>query len=281
MMKAGPPRNLRRCLGFAVILAASAPPVRSFGASGSDASLPVIVYHQIRVAPDGPPDGMTVISYERFAGEMKVLHDQGYATLGMNEVVRFLKGEKFPPRSVAIQFDDGWRSALSARPVLDKYGFKATFWAITGSVGSGALFMDWPTLRRLDKSPNFKVFSHTMTHPYAAGDTFVDWLEGRTAGKSAVDVRRELTESKRVLEKKLAHPVPYLDWPAGVFNDALVDMARKAGYTALVTTVDGVNLPGGDPLRIHRTLINGACDEQAFLAILADGRYRACASPAK
>ena len=256
-------------------------PARSFGASAPAASLPILVYHQIRVANDGLSDGPTVISLERFAAEMRILHEEGYITLGMDEVVKFLKGRKFPPHSVAIHFDDGWQSALNARPVLDRYGYKATFWAIGGSVGSGALFMDWPALQELDRNPRFKVFSHTMTHPYKPGDTLVDWVEGKVAGKSASDARWELTESKRVLEEKLAHPVPYLDWPAGNFNEALVDMASRAGYTAVVTTEDGLNHPGEDPLRIHRIIISGACDERAFRAILADGRYRGCETTAR
>jgi len=239
-------------------------------------ALPILVYHQIRVGPDGPPDGETVISYERFSVDMEYLHDQGYVTLDMDEVVQFLQGERFPPKVVAIHFDDGWQSAINAVPVLDRYGFKATFWVIGTSVGSDASFMDWPLLQDLDKNPNFEIYSHTMTHPYEDGDTLVDWVAGKTPGKSATDARWELTESKRLLEEKLGHPVPYLAWPAGVFDDVLVEMARQAGYTALVTVVDTMNHPGDDPLRIHRTTINGVCDERAFRDIMADGAYRDC-----
>ncbi len=250
-------------------------------ASAAAATLPILVYHQIRSGPEGPPDGMTVISAERFAEQMRWLHEQGYATLSMDEVVKFLKGKKFPARAVAIHFDDGWRSALTVRPVLERYGFKATFWSIVGSPGTGDLFIDWPGLRALDESAAFEVFSHTMTHPYEAGNTLADWIEGKTPGKGAADVRWELERSKRVLEEKLAHPVPYLDWPAGVSNEALVAAAVQAGYTALVTTIDEVNRPGGDPLSIRRTVVNGACGEADFRAILADGKYRGCEPPVK
>lgn len=249
----------------------------AFSQDKQPAGLPVLVYHQIRVGSDAPPDGMTVISDARFAEEMQYLHDQGYTTLGMDDVMKFLQGGKIPAKSVALQFDDGWASQANAFPVLDRYNFKATFWAIAGSVGSGALFMDWPQLQELDKNPNYKVYSHTMTHPQEDGQTLVDWVDGKTEGKSATDALFELTESKRILEEKLGHPVPYIAWPAGIFNDTLLAMAKQAGYTAAVTTVDRLNHPGeDDAFHIHRVMVNGACDEKTFEQIVADGKYQEC-----
>nr|WP_249803720.1 polysaccharide deacetylase family protein [Bradyrhizobium zhengyangense] len=43
---------------------------------------------------------------------------------------------------VAVQFDDGWKSSQLALPILDRYGFKATFWIIAGK-GIGWSQMDW------------------------------------------------------------------------------------------------------------------------------------------
>lgn len=236
----------------------------------------MLVYHQIRTGPNDPPEGMTVVTLDRFKQEMRSLHDQGYRSLGMDEVVRFLRGEPFPPKVVAIQFDDGWNSARKAVPVLERYKFKATFWIIAGDIGSGKLFMTWPVVRRLDRIKGFEIGSHSMTHPIDSANTMVDWVAGRTPGKSAADAREELAGSKSLLEKKLGHPIAYFNWPAGIFDDELVAMAKDAGYTALVTTVDGLNHPGDDPLRIHRTLVDGTCGEREFAQILSDGRYEKC-----
>ena len=238
--------------------------------------LPVLVYHQIRGRDDATADGMTVISLSRFTSQMAYLHDQGYATLSMDDTVAFLKGGTFPPRIVALHFDDGWQSAARALPVLERYGFKATFWIIGTEPGSGELFMDWQALMDLEKNPNYRVQSHTMSHPFADGDSLLDWEAGRTPGRSGTDVTHEIADSRTMLEKKLGHPVPYLAWPAGVFDDALIRRAQQAGYTALVTTDDGANHPGGDPLQIHRIVVNGACDDDVFPLLLADGRYRQC-----
>ena len=55
-------------------------------------------------------------------------------------------------------------------------------------------------------------------------------------------------------------------------------LAVEAAYRGLFTWEGGVNLPGGDPLRIRRTSINGACDDSVFISVLADGIRRGCLS---
>src|SRR5438105_13989973 len=115
-----------------------------------------------------------------------------------------------------------------------------------------------------------------MTHPWKQGDTLLDWINGSTPGKGASQVRWELAESRRVLEKRLGHSVPYLAWPAGHYNDALIRLARESGYNALFTIDDGVNRPGDDPQKLRRTMIHGGCDTAVFVKVLRDGVYREC-----
>jgi endo-1,4-beta-xylanase len=65
-----------------------------FTASALAASpgLPIIVYHQIRNTPDGPPDSLEAISLDRFTSEMRYLHEHGYVTLSAEEVVNYMHG---------------------------------------------------------------------------------------------------------------------------------------------------------------------------------------------
>lgn len=239
---------------------------------------PILVYHQVFVGkPPEPIDYSTSISLKDFESQMDYLHEQGYTTLSMDEVVSYLQGRKFPEKVVAIHFDDGWKSGRLAIPVLNRYGFKATFWIIAGAGhDTGSPHMDWDEILKLARNPNFDIYSHTMTHPWKDGDTLIDWVEGHTPGKGLEQAQWELTESRHLLEEKLGRPVPYLAWPRGLYNDTLIQSARKAGYQALLTIDDGINRPGIDFMHINRTMINGACDMQAFIQILKDGKYRNC-----
>ena len=197
--------------------------------------LPIIVYHQIRADADGPPDSLETISLERFESQMQHLHERGYTTLSGEEVVNIVHGEKpSATKIVAIHFDDGWKSAQLALPALDRYAFKATFWIIAGT-GIGKPHMDWVEIQAIGRNPRYDMHSHTMTHPWTRGDRMLDWMNAPSPGKDAEQVRWELAESRQVLAAKLSRPIPFLAWPGGRYNDAMIQIATESGYRALFT----------------------------------------------
>lgn len=241
------------------------------------ANLPIIVYHQILESVDEDSDDPTIISYAQFSAQMAYLHDHGYVTLSMDEVMRYLNGEPFPERVVAIQFDDGWKSQLSALSLLRQYGFKATFWVIAGATHDpDAPHLNWMEIQRLAKNPSYGLESHTMTHPWKANDTLVDWVEGRTPGQGVEQAMWELTESKKMLEAKVGRPVRYLAWPAGYYDEKLVQLAKKAGYVALLNCDSGFIHPGDDAMHLPRIMIDGRCTQEDFENMLQDGWARNC-----
>jgi len=250
------------------------------GALALSSELPIIVYHQIRNTADGPPDSMEAVALDRFEAQMRYLHENGYVTLSANEVFDYLRtGEPDNKKVVAIHFDDGWKSAQLALPALDRYGFKATFWIIPGT-GIGLPHMDWAEIEAIAQNPRYDIYSHSMTHPWKFGDTMLDWMKRPTVHKGPDQVRWELAESRKILAEKLRLDVSYLAWPAGHYNEDMIRIARESGYSALFTIDSGVNYRGDSPLRIRRTMIHGACDEEAFKEILRDGVYRNCEADA-
>ena len=65
---------------------------------------------------------------------------------------------------VMINFDDGLKSQLIyAKPILDKYGFKASFFIICGRVGTEPSSMNWQDIAELKKD-GMDIESHSMTH---------------------------------------------------------------------------------------------------------------------
>jgi peptidoglycan/xylan/chitin deacetylase (PgdA/CDA1 family) len=65
---------------------------------------------------------------------------------------------------VMINFDDDPKSQLIyAKPILDKYGFKASFFIICGRVGTGPSSMNWQDIAELAKD-GMDIESHSMTH---------------------------------------------------------------------------------------------------------------------
>ncbi|MFZ0515128.1 MAG: polysaccharide deacetylase family protein [Candidatus Nitrosopolaris sp.] len=65
---------------------------------------------------------------------------------------------------VILSFDDNKEGDFTyAKPILDKYGFKATFFVICGKTGRGAT--NWQEIAAMQKD-GMDIESHTMTHPH-------------------------------------------------------------------------------------------------------------------
>jgi peptidoglycan/xylan/chitin deacetylase (PgdA/CDA1 family) len=239
-------------------------------------TIPVLVYHQISTPEHPLALNRDVIELSRFSEQMEYLHSNGYQTISTRQLVDFmLHGSPVPEKAFVLHFDDGWKSILAALPILERYDFKAAFWIIAGK-GIAGDYLDWDDIVALSRNSRYEVYSHTMTHPWDPENNLVTWEQGKIPGKSIADVDWELRESKRVLEERLGRPVPYLAWPIGAYNDALISAAVRAGYSALFTIEWGRNLVNGDVLRIRRAYVSGFCQIADFRAILEDGQSRVC-----
>jgi len=99
-------------------------------------------------------------------------------------------------------------------------------------------FMREEEVRDAAKS-GFTIGAHTVHHPILTHE-FEEIA------------RREVTESKRVLEALTGVPVRHFAYPNGDHNEQVVRWVAEAGYATAVTTQAGWNTVGSDVYRLHR-----------------------------
>ncbi len=242
----------------------------------STKGIPVLIYHKI-TSDLSQELSQTVISLSKFQEQMKYLYDEGYTTLSMDELVDFMCGKITFEKAVVLTFDDGWLSVKDILPMLNQYHFKATFFVITGK-GIGGEHLDWDDIIEISQNPNFQIGAHTMTHPSDGSNNLITWLRGTTPGKNINDVLFEIEKSKKILEERLHQEIKYLAWPAGWYNEELIQIAQKVGYKALLTVDHGLNIRRGNIFKIKRAFINGDCDMYVFKETLKNGKSYLCSS---
>ncbi|GCE46797.1 polysaccharide deacetylase [Thermosporothrix hazakensis] len=106
-----------------------------------------------------------------------------------------------------------------------------------------ALPITWDEAREMERTGLVSFGAHTMWHPVLSRLS------------DPAELQYEVTESRRVLEEKLGHPVRTFAYPIGKdehFGEAGVKAVRKAGFSWAVTTVEEVNTPNSDPLLLAR-----------------------------
>src|SRR6266496_6067259 len=99
--------------------------------------VPVLLYHKI----DKPGPGVVVrggfTPPARFARQMAYLKKKGFVFYSASELIDHYKEQQtFPPNSVALTFDDGWKdNYINAFPVLKRLGIKATIFLVPSCIG--------------------------------------------------------------------------------------------------------------------------------------------------
>jgi peptidoglycan/xylan/chitin deacetylase (PgdA/CDA1 family) len=99
------------------------------------------------------------------------------------------------------------------------------------------LFMSWDEVRQM-AAAGMAIGSHTLTHPILA---FL----------SEAELRQEMIESRKVLEKEVGQPVQTIAYPYGrphAYNDLTKRLAREAGYRLGFSYHGGINGPGHEDL---------------------------------
>jgi peptidoglycan/xylan/chitin deacetylase (PgdA/CDA1 family) len=231
------------------------------------------MYHSISNTPeDGvSPYYRTCTSPEAFENQISFLARNGYTTPNLIEAGEQLESGGDHSKSVVITFDDGFRDFYTqAFPVLRRYGFSATMFLPTAYIdGQRRSFKDrecltWSEVCEL-REAGMLFGSHTVSHP-------------KLVKLSPSEIRRELSESKAELERRLGEPILTFAYPFAFpqanreFSESFRRALVEAGYKVCVTTEIGCIRNGDDPLHWKRLPAN-TCDDLSLLEAKLAGAY--------
>lgn len=225
---------------------------------GAHTTLPVLMYHYIRINP-WPDDkvgfGLSVTPY-MFDKQMEYLQIHGYHALSIDDFENILLYNKeMPEKPILITFDDGYRDAYTeAYPILKKHNLKGVNFVITGFVG-GPIYLTWDEIDEMEKSGVFSFASHTVNH-FAL-----------TYG-SDEKIMYELTKSKKDLETHLGHEIRWIAYPYGNVDAHVMNLVPKAGYKDAFGTNSGTYQSESILYTLPRIRIGGGDSVESFAAKL-------------
>lgn len=219
-------------------------------ARASSTPIPILMYHNIADAPrDLQVYRSLYVSPRVFARQMWLLQRLGYTGLSMTAAAPYLRGEQ-QGRVAVITLDDGYADNLeAAMPVLQRYGFSATCYVVSGQIGQ---YNGWDAQRLGVRKPlmtatqlrewhagGMEIGAHTRSHP-------------RLTQCDETQLRDEVHGGKAELEDLLAQPVTQFCYPYGDHDDRVAEATREAGFIAATTTDRGRAIPATDPWRLPR-----------------------------
>ncbi|WP_025183837.1 polysaccharide deacetylase family protein [Leptospira kirschneri] len=237
------------------------PPTPSYtiqSESVSGGGVPVLCYHHL--APQGGPMGGYNLHPNLLEEQFKFLKAAGYQTVRLDQFYSYINGKKpsdFPDKPILLTFDDGSKTHWEVLvPLLKKYGFTASIFIYPSIISSGKkYYMTWDQLNNALDSGVLDLGSHTLYHP-------------KLPTMSRALIRKQLLESKQILETKTGRKVIDLAYPFGLFDPRVIEEAKAIGYRMAFTVNPGKNLPGTPVYNIHRSLVPWGQSQSAFNSIL-------------
>ncbi|RMG72782.1 MAG: polysaccharide deacetylase [Nitrospirae bacterium] len=221
----------------------------TFTSATSTDRVTILIYHKF----NNPKSPSTSVDLKIFEQQLRFLKEGGFNVLSMDEFLDCLKKGEFPPRSVMITIDDGYRSVYKyAYPLLKKYGFPFTVFLYMEGVGRYPDYMTVEELKELLQE-GVTLGNHSYSHKRLA-------RAYRYSKKSLY--LRELEEDFRKSEERFVRlfgfkPRVYA-YPYGEYNRLYRDRVKKGGYHLAFTQDPGVFTSDTDPFLIPRNAVVGS-----------------------
>ncbi len=224
-------------------------PISKYLHSGAGQHGPImLMYHSVDTTGE-KSDWPWAISQELFESHLDFLQKEGWQTVKASDLAAIDVVRR--PRTLAITFDDGYTDNLIAAEMLHAKGMTATFYIVTGAIGSRPHWQhsgperlhmlsrdDLITLANM----GMEIGSHTVNHV-------------RLTGCDPDKIQQELVSSRHELEAILGQKVQAFAYPYGDWNVACEKAAQVAGYTSACTTASGWTLIDKNPYRMRRITI--------------------------
>lgn len=212
----------------------------------------ILLYHNVGPVRPGTPLSLT-ISPKQFERQMQWLAKRGYAVITPSDWLRrFREGVDMPKKPVLLTFDDAYSdTAQYALPVLERYGFGAVIFVVTGRLGAtntwdeangcGTLRLMTAEQIRQWATRGIEFGAHSRTH-------------SNLTTLSPSELEAEVVGSKNDLETLLGSPIVSFAYPFGEHSGAVRDLVRSH-FGLGFGTDEGINLPGCDLSLLRRAYV--------------------------
>lgn len=228
----------------------------------------IVTFHRVNDRMD--LDGITCNSttFETFCRYFQ----NHFTVVPLSEQIAGTRSGRNMGGTLSITFDDGYRdNAEVAAPILRTLGLPATFFVVTGFIGTDYSppwdahlaqppgWMDWNQVRAL-RDQAFEIGGHTDRH--------IDL--------GAVDpeaIRVDLARCRAKLQEELGAPARLFAYPFGGrqnIRPTSIELVREAGFECCLSSCGGVNASAADPFQLNRINVGGwfATPHQLGLEIL-------------
>ncbi len=220
----------------------------------------ILLYHRVLPKEDNlskisPEEKVFSVKEKEFSKQLEYLHSNGWKTLNLNQLLEYLQGKtSFPDKTLIITFDDGNQTDYTiAFPLLEKFGFKATFFLTTDFIDKSGHLQKSQILKMSQEGMEFG--SHGKTHKFLS--TLND-----------DELKSELLDSKKMLEEIIGREINLLSLPGGYHSVNVKRITKKLDFKGICTSKFGWNENKTDPFELKRVSLRSGNSLSDFVSLI-------------
>lgn len=224
--------------------------------------VPILMYHSID--PAAAAQNRLAVTADTFDKQMHFLKSHHYNVITLKALVGLIKNKKkIPVKTICISSDDGYRDNYTyAFPILKKYNLPATMFIILDEVSRPqGDRLSWGEIKIMQDSGLITFGSHTL-----GPEPLINF-------KSETEIRRQIFDSKKILEEKLGRKVEFFSYPEGLFDARIKQLVIDAGYSGAVATNPGRDYADDDVFLLKRLRISENSSNMFIFAVESSGFY--------
>lgn len=182
----------------------------------TNTAVPALSYHNVTERTgQNPAYFITPAAFEVQIGYLK---NQGFQSVLPEDIYAFYtNGDSLPVKPILISFDDTRKEHYkTVAPILEKYGFKGTFFIMTVSIGKKNYMSNDDIKELADRG--HAIGHHTWDHQDLRNLPDDQW-------------EIQIDKPKLNLEKTIGKPIVSVAYPFGVWNQNTISELKERGIT--------------------------------------------------
>lgn len=227
--------------------------------------LPILMYHDVE--KDIDDYGEYIVSPDKFESDILLLIENGYNSVGLEEVSAYIDGYyELPCNPIIITIDDGYKGTFKyVLPTAEKYGFSIVVNVIGEWVNSEFTIED---MQKAFKTGLFEFQNHTYgMHKLGPDRTSFYTEKQSTESRFDYEIRvfNDLIKNNDFIFSITGVKPTTFAFPYGVVNDTLEKQLKKAKIEITMCSKSGINNLDDGLLKLKR--INISQEKSSIKAI--------------
>lgn len=222
--------------------------------------VPVLMYHRIAPASERGSDLVDLVLDPRvFDAQLKALKANGWHTITAAMLAaKMATGQTIAYKTFVMTLDDGRSDGYThAFPIIEKYGFVATFYVITGRVGRSTA-ISWAEMRTMEAA-GMEISNHTVSHP-----------DMKLYTRAQTDFQVESAQQAILANTGIAAQT--FAYPFGFTYPGVVASVQAAGSKIAFTTVSGAKETMATRFLLPRVRVHATTTASGIVLLLYPDR---------